>query len=115
MLYVGLAHVAAVQALLQGADSFTVNVGTGQGHSVLEVVRAFELASGKPVPYRIAPRRAGDMAQCYADPTLAHTLLGWRARHTLADMCADAWRWQSANPDGYVWGDGFALFSVAYY
>jgi UDP-glucose 4-epimerase len=96
------AHVAAVQALLQGADSFTLNVGTGQGHSVLDVVRAFEKASGQPVPYQIAPRRPGDVAQCYADPTLAHTLLGWRARHTLADMCADAWRWQSANPDGYV-------------
>ncbi|MEI6760573.1 MAG: UDP-glucose 4-epimerase GalE [Betaproteobacteria bacterium] len=96
------AHVAAVQTLLQGADSFTVNVGTGQGHSVLEVVRAFEQASGKPVPYQFAPRRAGDVAQCYADATLAQELLGWRAKHTLADMCTDAWRWQSANPDGYV-------------
>lgn len=96
------AHVAAVQTLLQGADSFTVNVGTGQGHSVLEVVRAFEAASGKPVPYQFAPRRAGDVAQCYADATRALELLGWRARHTLADMCADAWRWQSGNPDGYV-------------
>lgn len=95
------AHVAAVQALLQGADSFTVNVGTGQGQSVLEVVRAFEQASGQPVPYRIAPRRPGDVAQCYADASLAQRLLGWRARHTLADMCADAWRWQSRNPDGY--------------
>jgi UDP-glucose 4-epimerase len=89
------AHVAAVQALLGGSDSFTANVGTGQGHSVLEVVRAFEQASGKPVPYQIAPRRAGDVAQCYADVTRAQQLLGWRARHSLADMCADAWRWQS--------------------
>ena len=97
-----LAHVAAVQALLQGADSFTVNVGTGQGHSVLDVVRAFEQASGQPVPYQFAPRRAGDVAQCYADATLAQDLLGWRATLTLADMCLDAWRWQSANPDGYV-------------
>ena len=96
------AHVAAVQTLLQGADSFTVNVGTGQGHSVLEVVRAFEQASGKPVPYQIAPRRAGDVAQCYADIKLAQQLLNWRAKHTLADMCTDAWRWQSKNPDGYV-------------
>ncbi len=96
------AHVAAVQTLLQGADSFTVNVGTGQGHSVLEVVRAFEQASGKPVPYQFAPRRAGDVAQCFADATLAQDLLGWGAKHTLADMCADAWRWQSNNPDGYV-------------
>lgn len=96
------AHVAAVQTLLQGADSFTVNVGTGQGHSVLEVVRAFEQASGKQVPFQIASRRAGDVAQCYADATLALELLGWHAKHTLADMCMDAWRWQSNNPDGYA-------------
>lgn len=96
------AHVAAVQTLLQGADSFTVNVGTGQGHSVLEVLRAFEHASGNLVPYQFAPRRAGDVAQCFADATLAQHLLGWRAKHTLADMCTDAWRWQSNNPDGYV-------------
>lgn len=94
-------HVAAVQALLQGADSFTVNVGAGQGHSVLQVVRAFEQASGQPVPYQFAPRRLGDVAQCYADATLAHQLLNWRAKHTLADMCADVWRWQSNNPEGY--------------
>ena len=96
------AHVAALQTLLHGADSFTVNVGTGQGHSVLEVVRAFEHASGKPVPYQFKPRRAGDVAQCFADATLAQDLLGWRAKHTLADMCTDAWRWQSNNRDGYV-------------
>jgi UDP-glucose 4-epimerase len=96
------AHVAAVQTLLQGADSFTVNVGTGQGHSVLEVVRAFEAASCKLVPFQIAPRRDGDVAQCFADASLAQNLLGWRARHELAEMCADAWRWQSNNPDGYI-------------
>jgi UDP-glucose 4-epimerase len=96
------AHVAAVQTLLQGADNFTVNVGTGQGHSVLDVVRAFGHASGKPVPYQFAQRRPGDVAQCFADSTLAQRLLNWRAKHTLADMCADAWRWQSNNPDGYV-------------
>lgn len=94
-------HVAALQALLEKGDSFTVNLGTGRGNSVLEVVAAFEQASGQPIPYQIAPRRAGDVAQCYADPALAKTLLGWSARHTLADMCLDAWRWQSANPDGY--------------
>ena len=94
-------HVAALQALQQGGESFTVNLGTGQGHSVLEVVRAFEQASGRPVPYQFAPRRAGDVAQCYADASLARRLLGWRATHTLADMCTDAWRWQSGNPDGY--------------
>ena len=69
---------------------------------MLEVVRAFEQASDQAVPYQIAPRRPGDVAQCYADATLAQQLLGWRAKHTLADMCADAWRWQSNNPDGYV-------------
>lgn len=94
-------HVAALQALLKKGDSFTVNLGTGRGNSVLEVVTAFEQASGQPIPYQIAPRRPGDVAQCYADPALAKSLLGWSARHTLADMCLDAWRWQSANPDGY--------------
>ena len=94
-------HVAALRTLLAQEKSFTVNLGTGRGISVLELVRAFEHASGKPVPYRIAPRRAGDVAQCYADPALAQRLLGWRAQHTLADMCADAWRWQSGNPDLY--------------
>ena len=94
-------HVAALQALLNQGASFTVNLGTGRGNSVLEVVQAFEQASGRPIPYRMAPRRPGDVAQCYADPTLAQSLLGWGARHTLADMCADAWRWQSGNPDGY--------------
>ena len=97
-----LAHVAALKTLLLGADSFTVNVGTGQGHSVLEVVRAFEQASGRAVPYQFAPRRAGDVAQCYANATLAQQVLDWRAVHTLQDMCTDTWGWQSANPDGYT-------------
>jgi UDP-glucose 4-epimerase len=94
-------HVAALQALLGRGESFTVNLGTGRGHSVLEVVRAFEVACGRPVPHQLAPRRPGDVAQCYADPALARRLLGWEARHTLAEMCADAWRWQSGNPNGY--------------
>lgn len=94
-------HVRAVERLLQGAGVLTLNLGTGRGYSVLEVVKAFEQASGRPVPYRIAPRRAGDIAQCYADPARAEAELGWRAEHDLADMCADAWRWQSGNPDGY--------------
>ncbi|RYF37502.1 MAG: NAD-dependent epimerase/dehydratase family protein, partial [Comamonadaceae bacterium] len=88
-------HVLAVRALLGGADSFTVNLGAGRGHSVLEVVRAFEVASGRPVPCRMAARRPGDVAAYYADPAEALRLLGWRASHTLADMCADAWRWQN--------------------
>ena len=94
-------HVAALQALLDKGESLTVNLGTGRGHSVLEVVRAFEAASGKPVAYRIAPRRPGDVARCYADPSLAQEVLGWRATRTLEQMCADSWRWQSRNPDGY--------------
>ncbi|MGE0348796.1 UDP-glucose 4-epimerase GalE [Hydrogenophaga sp.] len=94
-------HLAALKALLGRGESFTVNLGTGRGHSVLEVVRAFEKASGRTVPYRIAPRRAGDVAQCWADPARARQLLGWQARHTLDDMCADAWRWQHGNPSGY--------------
>lgn len=94
-------HVAALKAMLDGAESFTVNAGTGRGYSVLEVVKAFEQASGQPVAYRFAPRRSGDVAQYCADPGLANKLLGWRAQQSLAEMCADAWRWQSANPDGY--------------
>lgn len=94
-------HVAAIRALLARPESFTVNLGTGRGYSVLEVVRAFEQASGRPVPYRLVDRRPGDVAQCYADPSLARKLLGWEARHSLQDMCVDAWRWQSANPQGY--------------
>lgn len=94
-------HVAALQALLATRKSFAVNLGTGRGNSVLEVVKAFEKASGRPVNYQIAPRRPGDVAQCYADPALAQQLLGWTASRSLADMCLDAWRWQSANPEGY--------------
>jgi UDP-glucose 4-epimerase len=79
----------------------TVNLGTGRGHSVLEVVRAFEAASGKRIPYAIVARRPGDVAACYAKVDRAHALLGWRAQRSLATMCEDAWRWQSANPAGY--------------
>lgn len=96
-------HVAAVRGLLQeGRESFTLNLGTGQGYSVLEVVRAFEQASGRAVAFQFAPRRAGDVAQCYADPVLARRVLGWSATHSLADMCADSWRWQQGNPAGYA-------------
>ena len=94
-------HVAALQALLNRGESFTVNLGTGRGNSVLEVIKAFEAASGCPVPYQFAPRRAGDVAQCYADAALAKELLGWQAHLTLDQMCADTWRWQSNNPMGY--------------
>ncbi|MFO1297017.1 MAG: UDP-glucose 4-epimerase GalE [Rubrivivax sp.] len=94
-------HVAALERLLAAPGSFTVNLGTGRGASVLEVVRAYEAASGRPVPYRIEPKRAGDVAACWADATLASELLGWRARLDLARMCADSWRWQQRNPNGF--------------
>lgn len=95
-------HVQALDRLAQKPGVLTVNLGTGVGYSVLDVVRAFEDASGKPVPYEIVARRAGDVAQCYADPAMAAEELGWRAERGIAEMCADSWRWQSANPDGYV-------------
>ena len=94
-------HVAALKALLERGRSVTVNLGTGRGYSVLDVVRAFEAASGRPVPYELVARRPGDVAQCYADPSQALALLGWKSSRDLDRMCADAWRWQSANPDGY--------------
>ena len=93
-------HVAALRYLLESQRSITANLGTGQGHSVLELVRAFEQASGRPVPFDVVARRPGDVAACYADPTLAHQLLGWKAERSLADMCVDSWRWQSLNPNG---------------
>jgi UDP-glucose 4-epimerase len=87
-------HVAALDALVGRAGVLTVNLGTGRGCSVLEMVRAFAAASGKAIPYRIVARRPGDIAQCYADPALARELLGWRAQLDLDAMCADTWRWQ---------------------
>jgi UDP-glucose 4-epimerase len=96
-----LGHLAALAELFRSGQGFTVNLGTGQGYSVLEMVRAFEEACGRNVPYRIVDRRPGDIAVCYADPTMAKSLLGWQARKGLADMCADHWRWQSTNPEGF--------------
>lgn len=96
------AHVAALDSLLREGKNLTVNLGTGKGVSVLELVRAFELASGQPVPVTIAPRRSGDVAECYADPSSAYRLLGWQAEYGVERMCADAWRWQSQNPGGFV-------------
>jgi UDP-glucose 4-epimerase len=87
-------HVAALNTLVARASVLTVNLGTGRGYSVLEMVRAFAAASGKAVPYRILARRPGDIAQCFADPALARELLGWRAQLDLDAMCADTWRWQ---------------------
>jgi UDP-glucose 4-epimerase len=94
-------HVAAVRALLKQQQSFTVNLGTGQGTSVLGVVRAFERASGRAVPFQFAPRRAGDVPAYFADVSLAESVLRWRASRSMDDMCRDAWHWQSRNPDGY--------------
>ncbi|MFZ4652520.1 MAG: UDP-glucose 4-epimerase GalE, partial [Rubrivivax sp.] len=94
-------HVAALRRLLDHPGSVTVNLGTGSGSSVLQVVAAYERASGRPVPTRILPRRAGDVAACWADPARARELLGWQARYDLARMCEDSWRWQSRNPHGF--------------
>lgn len=94
-------HVAALKTHARETGVFTYNLGTGNGFSVLEIVAAFAQASGRPVPYQITDRRPGDVAQCYADPTLAREKLGWQATRDLAAMTADAWRWQSANPNGY--------------
>ena len=95
-------HVAALRRLVDAPGSFTVNLGTGRGHSVLELVRAYERASGRPIPFDVVARRPGDVAACWADPRLAAELLGWRARHDLDRMCADSWRWQQRNPEGYA-------------
>ncbi|MCP9775772.1 UDP-glucose 4-epimerase GalE [Cyanobium sp. WAJ14-Wanaka] len=95
-------HRAALDVLLaEPPQLLTLNLGSGQGHSVLEVVSAFGAASGQPVPYEIVPRRAGDAAATVADASLAHGRLGWRTSRTLQDMCRDGWAWQSGNPKGY--------------
>ena len=96
-----LGHLKALERLQARAECLTVNLGTGTGYSVLEIVRAFEQASGRSVPYKIAPRRPGDIASCYADPQRAYELLNWRAERGIGAMCADAWRWQSGNPNGF--------------
>lgn len=94
-------HIKALQKINDIDTVLTVNLGTGTGYSVLDMVKAFEQASGKEVPYRIAPRRAGDIATCYADPSYASEVLGWKAKRGIAEMCQDSWRWQSHNPNGY--------------
>jgi UDP-glucose 4-epimerase len=94
-------HVKAVAKLDEGPGVRIWNLGTGCGYSVVDMAKAFEKASGRPVPYRFAPRRAGDIAQCYADPAKAELELGWKAQRGLEEMCEDTWRWQSMNPDGF--------------
>jgi UDP-glucose 4-epimerase len=96
-----LGHLKALEGLGQ-PECFTVNLGTGLGYSVLDVVMAFEQASDQPVPYQISPRRPGDVAACFANPALAEKLLGWKATRDLAAMCRDHWRWQKNNPQGYA-------------
>jgi UDP-glucose 4-epimerase len=94
-------HLRALEKLKAKPGVVTYNLGTGQGYSVLDMIKAFSIACGKQIPYRIVERRPGDIAQCYADPALALKELGWKARYSIQEMCQDTWRWQSANPQGY--------------
>ncbi len=96
-----LGHLKALEKLNSSPGLVIYNLGTGNGSSVLDMVKAFQEASGKPVPYKIAPRRSGDVAECYADPHKAESELGWKAKRGIKEMCEDAWRWQSQNPNGY--------------
>lgn len=96
-----LGHVKAVEKVDSAKGLFIYNLGTGIGYSVLDVVHAFEKACGKPIPYEIKPRRAGDIATCYCDPKHAKEELGWEAKRGIEEMCEDSWRWQSQNPNGY--------------
>ncbi len=95
-------HVKAMDRVFAERGCYTVNLGTGHGYSVLEMVKAFERASGRSVPYQIVERRPGDIGVCYADPAQAQALLGWTASRGINEMCEDTWRWQSANPQGFV-------------
>ena len=97
-----LGHLSALTRLEHAAGCWAVNLGTGRGYSVLEMVAAFAAASGRPIPHAIRPRRAGDVASCYADATLAARMLQWRAERDLESMCCDHWRWQKKNPHGYT-------------
>lgn len=94
-------HVCAVKKLLEHPGLVIYNLGTGIGYSVLDIIHNFEKACGKEIPYVIAPRRAGDIATCYSDPSKAERELGWKAEYGIDRMCEDAWRWQSMNPNGY--------------
>jgi len=95
-----IGHLMALDKL-RSPQLLTVNLGTGRGSSVLEVVDAFAKASGRQIPLRVGPRRGGDVSECYADPRKAEALLGWKAKRTIADMCTDHWRWQQNNPFGF--------------
>ena len=98
-------HVAALKKMESGKAAnkpLTINLGTGRGYTVLEMIKAFEKVSGRKIPYKITKRRPGDIAACWADTGLAKKVLRWRAKRGLAQMCSDAWRWQSLNPNGYT-------------
>ena len=94
-------HVKAMKKFQEEPQVRIYNLGTGKGYSVLDVLHAFEKACGKTLPYEIKPRRAGDIATCYADPSKAKRELGWEAEYGIEEMCQDSWRWQSMNPNGY--------------
>ena len=94
-------HVKAIAYLFTDPGLEIINLGTGTGYSVLDMVRAFSKACGKEIPYEIRPRRSGDIATCYADPAKAEKVLGWKAEKGLEEMCEDTWRWQSMNPEGF--------------
>lgn len=95
-------HIKALAKLDENCGLVTYNLGTGNGYSVLDMVKAFSKASKREIPYKIVDRRPGDVAKCYADPTKANKELGWKAKYGIKEMCEDAWRWQSNNPDGYI-------------
>ena len=96
-----LGHIKAVEKVEGSEGLFIYNLGTGKGYSVLDVVKAFEKASGVKIPYKIGPRRDGDIATCYSDPSKAYKELGWKAERDIEEMCEDSWRWQKQNPNGY--------------
>jgi UDP-glucose 4-epimerase len=96
------AHTKAINFLLQQGQSLTVNLGTGRGYSVFEVIRAYEKASGRSIPYEIVGRRTGDIASCFADPSRAKSTLGWSTQFGLDEMCEHSWNWQKNNPHGYA-------------
>ena len=94
-------HIQALKKTEQESGLWTINLGTGTGYSVLDIIKAFEKVSCRNIPYEIVSRRPGDVASCYADPKFAKQILGWDAKLGLNDMCSDSWRWQSNNPNGY--------------
>ena len=94
-------HICALDTMVAGSTCFTCNLSTGHGYSVIEIINAFSQACGRKLPYKIKPRRLGDIAECYADPNYANKLLGWQAQRGIKEMCQDIWHWQVSNPTGY--------------